>query len=177
MATQKSQRHIADDNEHIDDLLIPEEIQKFVSKKLTKIIENRVEFVDVHSNVQGTSVSNAQEEEIKLLDDVVLKIDWTGNNTTQQGKRQKPEIKKRKLPDDDSSQSEFVRIREAAIELEDVRKEVSNWKGRAKGAVFEYREKNGRMFEVEQKNEFSEKRWKNKWDESKISRNKSCWSK
>lgn len=172
----KSQRHIADDNEHIDDLLIPEEVQKFVSKKLAKIIENRVEFVDIRRDKDTNVRTNNIQEQIKLLDDVVLNIDWANNDTLQHGNRIKPEIKKRKLPDVDNAKTELVRLKEAVIDLKDVSKEVGNWKPRPKGTVFEYHEKNGRLFEVEPKTEFSEKRKKNNWDESKISRNKS-WSK
>lgn len=173
----KSQRYIADDNEHMDDLLIPEEVQKFVRKKLAKIIENRVEFVDIRSNevthIRTKNVTSKYDEQIKLLDDVVLQIDWDGNEMPQHSRRKRPEIKKRKLQDVDHSKTEILRLSEAVIDLQDVAKEVNNWMTKPKRTVFRYHEKNGRLFEVEEKTEFSEKRKKNNWDESKIARNKS----
>lgn len=148
-------------------------MQKFVSKKLAKIIENRVEFVDIrcdeHTNIRSDNV----QEEINLLEDVVLKIDWANNGTTQHSSTTKAEIKKRKLSDVDNGKTERVRLSEAVIDLEDVSKEVSNWKTKPKRTAFEYIEKNGKLFEVEPMNEFSVNRKKNNWDESKISRNKS----
>ncbi|KAG4078414.1 hypothetical protein HA402_013125 [Bradysia odoriphaga] len=156
-AALKSQRHIADADEHIDDLLIPEEMRKFVSKKLAKIIENRVEFVDVSGSGESQSRTDDTVEQIKLLDNVVLNIDWAGE-TAECNKRKKQDIRKRKLPDVDDSKTESVRIAEAVIDLEDVSMEVSNWKTRPKGTVFEYHEKNGKLFEVEPETEFSEKR-------------------
>ncbi len=169
----KSQRHIVDDDEHIDnDQLIPEEVQKFVSKKLAKIIENRVEFVDVRSDEDIQTKTVDIVEPIKLLDDVVLNINWSDNDPIDGGRRKKPKIKKRKLPDVDDSKNERVKLKEAVVDVEDISKEVSNWKTKSKGTVFEYHDKHGRLFEVEQQTEFSEKRKRNNWDESKISRNK-----
>lgn len=169
-AILKSQRHVTEDNEHIDDLLIPEEVQ--VSKKLAKIIENRVEFVDVHGNDESEHRTDNTVEQIKLLGNVVLNIDWTDGETAN-CKRKKQEIKKRKLPDVDDTKTDSDRIRESVIGLEDVSKEVGNWKSRSKGVVYEYREKNGKLFEVEPTTEFSALRKRNNWTENRISRNKS----
>lgn len=151
-------------------------MQKFVSKKLAKIIENRVEFVDIRSNevtrIRTKNITSKHDEQIKLLDDVVLQIDWDGNETPQHSGRKRPQIKKRKLQDVDHSKTEIARLSEAVIDLRDVAKEVSNWMTKPKRTAFRYHEKNGRLFEVEEKTEFSVKRKKNNWDESKIARNK-----
>ncbi|XP_037039232.1 uncharacterized protein LOC119076543 [Bradysia coprophila] len=167
-AALKSQRQITDANEHIDDLLVPEEMRKFVSKKLAKIIENSVEFVYVSETEESPSRADDTVEEIKLLDNVVLNIDWAGE-TAECNKRKKQDIRKRKLPDVDDSKTESVRISEAVVDLEDLSMEVSNWQTRPKGTVFEYHEKNGKLFEVEPETEFSEKRKRNNWNESRIS--------
>lgn len=116
--------------------------------------------------------SEDKVEQIKLLDNVVLNINWTDDGSTTFNKRKKQEIRKRKLPDVDDSKVESDRIRESVIGLGDVSKEVGNWNIRPKGAVYEYHEKNGKLFEVEPKTEFSELRKRNNWDESRISRNK-----
>lgn len=145
-----------------------------MSKKLAKIIENRVEFVDIREESRNRTDNTV--EQIKLLDNVVLNIDWADSGTTKFNNRKRQEIKKRKLPDVDDSKTDSVRIREAVMDLEDVSKEVSSWKIRPKGTVFEYHEKNGRLFEVEPKTEFSEMRKRNNWNESRISANKN-WSK
>lgn len=171
MVALKSQRHIADDNERIDDLLIPEEVQKFVSKKLAKIIENRVEFVDIRGSDEAEHRTDNTVQQISLLDNVVLSIDWADGETTKYNERKKQDIKKRKIPDVDDSKADSVRIREAVIHLEDVSKEINNWKTRPKGTVFEYHEKNGKLYEVEPTTEFSAMRKRNNWNECKISRN------
>lgn len=155
-------------------MLIPEEVQKFVSKKLTKIIESRVEFVDISKNEKTIDQGQPQSEQdqIKLLNDVVLKIDWNDSDREHHCKRKRPEIRKRIISDVDNSKTDAIRLKEAVIEVEDISKEVSNWISKPKRTLFEYREKNGRLFEIQPKTEFSEKRQKNNWDESKISRNK-----
>lgn len=175
---KKSQRFIADDNNHIDDLLIPEEVQKFVSKKLTKIIESRVEFVDISKNEKSNDQAKpqAKQDQIKLLGDVVLNIDWNNSDIEPHSKRKRPEIRKRIISDVNNSKPDSIRLKEAVIEVEDISKEVTNWMTKPKGITFEYRQKNGKLFKIQPKTEFSEKRQRNNWNESKIARNKKSFT-
>lgn len=144
---------------------------------MTKIIESRVEFVDVCVDHKGNTKEEHQtkQEEIKLLNDVVLNIDWNHCDREHHSKRKKPEIRKRTISDIDNCKTESMRLKEALIDVEYFPTEVSNWMSRTKGTLFEYREKNGKLIEVERQTEFSEKRKKNNWDESKISRNKNIF--
>lgn len=148
-------------------------MQKFVSKKLTKLIESRVEFVDIIDVCRQDLEIKTEEtkDEIKLLNDVILQINWNRSEETVGDQRKKPQIRKRILSDADDSKTESMRLSEAVFDPRYIQEEVSNWRIKPKRLLFEYREKNGKLFEVEE-NEFSEKRRKNNWDESKIARNK-----
>lgn len=152
--------------------MIPEEVQKFVSKKLAKILDDRLEFVDVRGDGNASERSE-RDAPIRLLNDVVLDINWTADESVECDRRKKPKITKRRLPDVDDAKSELERLKAVAVDVGDVSNEVTKWKTTPKGRVFQYiSNKNGKLCEVEADTEFSEKRRRNNWDESKISKKK-----
>lgn len=150
-------------------------MQEIVYKKLSKKIEETVEFVDKKDkSIKKLKSFENDDIGIRLLRDTepITKIgaDFIYEEVPQVVKKPKPTIKRRIIEPDTQSEQEKLKL--ATIEGETVlqQKETRFWKLKKfrPNKLFEYREKKSVLYLVEPKNEFSELRKINNWSESKI---------
>lgn len=145
-------------------------MQDFVYKKMSKTIENSVEFVNVPFKRRQSKEVKAV---VKLLKDTEpikhYKIDVMESVKINQIK---PVIKVRVIEND--ALTEDVKIRMACVNGDDIlsRKEVNSWNERKPESqkIFYYKEKNNVLYLIEPENEFTKLRKKNNWTENKIAK-------
>lgn len=170
----KSQRKI--DHEEIEsDLNVPKSMQDFVYKKMSKKIEDSIEFVEV-----STKKSKKRKEgkdqigSVRLLSDTdpITKIDFVPEVVDGPIQNKKLEVKRRIVEPDEYNDEEKFRM--ASIDGESIlqQTETKNWKPKKikPNKLFKYREKNAVLYAIEPENEFTALRKKNNWCESKISK-------
>lgn len=175
---QKSQRFL--DMEEIEaDLKVPKSMQDFLYKKLSKKIDDSVDFIDIkekptkkkEKTKKVTSVKLLKDTEpIKYLDVVEADVaDWVKPT-----KRMKLDVKQKIIEPDPYDENEKLRM--ASIDGRQIleKADTKAWKPRknAEKKLFHYKEKNAALYLIERDNEFSTARRKNNWDESKIARKK-----
>lgn len=165
--SKKSQRYLELDEQE-NNLKISKSMQDFVYKKMSKTIENSVEFVDVPTKKSKTKEGKAI---VKLLKDTEpikhYKFDVFESVIINQIK---PVIKIRVI--EKNALTEDDKIQMACVNGDDIlsRKEVQNWKEKKPKShkIFSYKEKNNVLYLIEPENEFSKLKKKNNWSESKI---------
>jgi hypothetical protein len=143
-------------------------MQQFVYKKMSKLIENSVEFVDVSPKKRNQPPVSPSI--VKLLRDTEP-INLDAENEVYPTLHQvKPIIRKRQLEPDHLDENTKIQL--TAVDGQSIlqQKEVQKWKVRpAKdNKEFRYREKNGTKYQIEPENEFTKGRKKNNWSENKI---------
>lgn len=146
-------------------------MQDFISKKLSKIIDNQVEFVEV----KPKKLKEKEVDYLKLLKDSqdFVKLEDPGEKQFLKN-RKKIKIVKRKVEEDEIPDSQKQKA--AVINIDQIQEETKSWTSRKKGKLFEYKEKNSVGYLREPTNEFTKMRNKNNWIESKISTAK-CYGK
>lgn len=167
----KSQRYV--NYEDIErDFKVPKTMQDFVYKKLSKKIENSIEFVDI--KYKDKSKRHADTKAcVKLLRDTdpITHVDFTDEFcTSKHNKRKKVEIKRRIIEPDNCDEHEKLCL--ASISGEQVlqKDDTKAWKPKKSKSnkLFNYREKNSTLYLIEANNEFLALRKKNNWSENKI---------
>lgn len=169
----QSQRYIEYDDVEAD-LEASKAIQDLIYKKISKRIDESVEFVEVPTKKQKKKHKNTETFGMRLLKDtdVIEAIDYSPEVVSSEASmpKIKPAIKRREIESDGISESEKLKI--ASIDGEAIlqQTETKHWKQKKARAhkVFHYREKNSVLYEKEPENEFSKLRRKNNWTESKI---------
>lgn len=173
MKQLKSQRYI--DHDGIEsDLNVPKSMQDFVYKKMSMKIADSVEFVEPAPKKDKKRKQNGAANEccVRLLRDTdpITKIDVEFDVPSNQNKRTKLELKRRKVEADTYSHEEKIRM--AAVDAESIlqQTDTKGWKSKKPKThkLFEYRAKKSVLNFVEPTNEFSDLRKKNNWNESKI---------
>lgn len=163
--TPKSQRGI--------DLNVPISMQDFFYKKMSKKINNSIEFVEVSS--KKSKKKKAIQDEIgcvRLLRDTdpIKAIDFLPEVVDRPFEDRKPELKRRIVEPDNYSDEEKLKL--ALIDSESIIQQTESWKPKKvkSNKLFKYREKNSILYAIEPENEFSALRKKNNWCESKIAK-------
>lgn len=161
----KSQRVLeTDESIFQSELNVSSTMQQFIGKKLSKLIEDQVEFVEMNGKLE----QRLEEEEdlgvnnVRLLSgskEVVKHIEDLGFIEN----RRKVKIKRRKVdleckPD----------LKQAVVNPDDIKEEIKTWAKKSKHHPYEYKTKKGVHHLKEPANEFTSARNKNKWSESKI---------
>lgn len=168
----KSQRYIEHDEVETD-LRVPKSTQDFVYKKMSRRIEESVEFVEF-SDKKSKKKNHSDDEMsgIRLLKDTdpITKIDLISEDDMKPNKGTKFELKRRIVEPDGYSQEEKIRM--TVIDGESILKqtEIKGWKLKKvkPNKMFNYRAKKSIVEFIEPENEFSALRKKNNWNESKI---------
>jgi hypothetical protein len=159
----KSQRVLeVEENIFQSEVNVSKTMQEFIGKKLSKLIEDQVEFVEVKKRkkvkhedpVDNLRLLRGSEEVVKYLDEPSF-ID----------SREKVPIKRRKVEQD---LSESQKIEVAATDPTSIEREVTTWDKRARHEPTEYKNIKGIGYLREPTNEFTKARQKNGWGESKI---------
>lgn len=176
---QNSQRYI--DHEDIEeDLKISQPMQDFVYKKLSKRINESIEFVEVLTKKKNKDKHKAVDEAaggVRLLNDtdIIQRIDYLDDERLQteligQVAPKKPMIKRRIIEPDELAEDEKLKL--SVIEGDKIlqQTETKAWKPKKNrpDKVFYYREKKSVSYLQEPQNEFTALRKKNNWTESKI---------
>lgn len=163
-----SQRNIALED-HDADLKVTESMQNFVYKKLSKLIDESVEFVDV-GPPKTKRRKVATDATVKLLRDT-QPIDLDAVEVELDVLNQvRPVIARRTVEPDTVSEEE--RIKASAIDINQVTASTQHWKEK-KGKdrkLFKYKEKNAALYQIDTTNEFTKLRKKNNWCETKIAK-------
>lgn len=148
-------------------LLVNESMQNFVYKKMSKMIEDSVEFVDVKSSKSKKRKSEAVPV-IKLLKDTEPINLEAGEYEYPAPKQVKPTICRREIEPDALNDVEKIQV--ATISADQVTKSTAAWRDHTKKDknLFKYKEKKSSLYFIEPENEFSKMRKKNNWSESKI---------
>lgn len=171
-----SQRYLPDGDEHQADLNVPKSMQDFFYSKMSEKIAASIEFVDIvpakskkkkkKMKTESTVKLLRDTEPITHIDEAIALIEMISV------KRKKPKIVRRQIEVDDLTDDEKVRT--VVVDGESIVQgnEVRNWKAKRirTHKMFNYREKNNKCYMIEPTNEFSAKRKKNNWAESKIAK-------
>ncbi|XP_055322699.1 uncharacterized protein LOC129578336 [Sitodiplosis mosellana] len=174
VTTLKSQRYIEHD-ESESDLNVPKSMQDFVYKKMSKKINDSIEFVEV-STKKSKKRKSAQDEIgcVRLLSDTdpITAIDFQPEINDKPVEGKKLEVKRRIVEPDVYNDEEKVKM--VSIDGESIlqQTETKSWKPKKvkPNKLFKYREKNAVLYAIEPKNEFTALRKKNNWCESKIAK-------
>lgn len=174
----KSERYV-DHDEIEEDLKISKPMQDFVYKKMSKRINESIEFVEVSTIKKNKHKHKAVEEAIRgvrLLNDtdIIQHIDLGDERLQTEliGKAvtKKPKIKRRIIEPDELREDKKLKL--AVIEGDDIlqQTETKAWKLKKirPKKVFNYREKKSVLYLQEPQNEFTALRKKNNWNENKI---------
>lgn len=161
-----SQRNLTVE-EHDVDLKISETMQNFVYKKLSKMIGESIEFIDVKSP-KTAKQKGTTDTIIKLLNDTEpINLESQEYEYSTQ-KQTKPIICRRQIELDNLTDEE--KIQTAAITADQLWESTKAWKyptPKDKN-LFKYKEKKSNLYFIEPENEFSQIRKKNNWSETKI---------
>lgn len=159
----KSQRYLENtENIFQSELNVSENMKQFIGKKMSKLIEESIEFIDVKNRINDDPEENC----VKLLkgSSEYLTLEVSSDNIQQH----KVPIKRRKV-DNDEDLKESTKVKEASTDIDKISQEVSQWDERNRHKVFKYKKgKDGNCHKIEEPNEFSKSRSKNGWSESKI---------
>lgn len=166
-ATQKSQRYLETDEQE-PDLKVSKSMQDFVYKKMSKTIENSVEFVDVPIKKPKKREEKCVVRLLKDTDPITnYKFDVIQSVKINQ---KKPVIKARVI--EDSNLADTEKIQMTCVTANDILSgnEVRSWKEKKPKShkIFKYKEKNNVLYLIESENEFTKLRKKNNWSENKI---------
>lgn len=164
---QKSQRYLDLDGDETD-LKVPKTMQDFVYKKMSKTIENSIEFVQLPDEKPK---KRKETFKVKLLNDTDPIQHYESNfSEFTPIKQVKPEIKMRVIEHDQVSETDKFRM--AAVDGNEIilQKETKDWKQKKikPDKFYRYKEKNNLLYLIEAENEFTKLRKKNNWSESKI---------
>lgn len=172
----KSERYL-EFTEHHNDFDISQSIRDLVYKRLSQNIDKVVEYVTVDNNKKLKKKNKKEKYIVKLLSDTepishIGEISMKDNFDVPTIIRKKPEIKRRLIVDNEYSDDE--KWKTVAIDGNTILNgsETKQWKPKrvSSAKFFEYRERNGIMYLKDPENEFTAKRKKNNWVESKISK-------
>lgn len=159
----KSQRDlVVEENIFQSEINVSKTMQEFIGKKLSKLIDDQVEFVEVkrakktEDPVDNLRLLRGTKEVVKFIDEPGFVDD-----------REKVPIKRRKV-DGETELKESLKIQAAAIESTQIEAEVKSWTKKSRHQPIEYKNIKGTGYLREPTNEFTKARNKNGWGEAKI---------
>lgn len=161
---QKSQRYLDLDEEKVlkSDLNISQHMQEFIYKKLSKIIEDKVEFVE--KSKKKRLKDEVEVNNLKLLSDSEETVKFYSTPDFIEN-RKKVEIKRRKI---DAEIDDDEKVQKSAIDVEHLKNEIKNCTEKSRHKPYEYKNIKGIGYLREEPNEYTKIRNKNSWSESKI---------
>lgn len=164
----KSQRFLEEENVFQSEMNVSATMQTFIGKKLSKLIEDQVEFVKVEEptkhqktkTVDKVRLLSGSQEVVKFLDDP----EYVET-------RQKVDIKRRNF-DNEPEVKESEKHKSSVTDLNTISEETKSWKKKPRHEPYEYKSKKGVCHFKEPQNEFTKERNKNVWSETKIKTSK-----
>ena len=166
----KSQRFVEDeDNIFQSELNVSSHMQQFIGKKLSKLIEDQVEFVEMPL-VKKKKKNDKVPDRVRLLSDTQEFVKYI-HEPDYVETRDKVDLKRRKV-DGEPEPKESEKIKKSATDVEALKVETSTWSKKARHEPFEYKTSKGSSNLKEPPNEFTKARNKNVWSEAKIKKEK-----
>lgn len=173
--TAKSNRKVEEPIK--EDIQVTPSMQNYVAKKLSNLIENKVQFVEIEAaetEQQLTLPEDNDYDGIRLFSNSITPLcSLLSTDEPQPGSQTKKPTRKRKSRVRDTSPDETIKISESVIDpayiLDQV--EVRGWhhnETRLNKRVDCYNLRNGQLYPVEPCNEFSKLKKKNNWEYKKI---------
>lgn len=165
----KSQRYVDATDKVFDDLQISESMQTFIYKKLSKILTDQIEFVEV----KPRKVSKKEPKPVvRLLSDtdpIVLRTDELCTEPITKENRKRPYIGRRTVELDELSEKEKLEAATATPDhiSADARRVERKPNDRN---LYRYKDIQSKLYLIEPDTEFTKLRKKNNWSESKIAR-------
>jgi len=160
----KSQRHL-DSTENIlqSDLNVSESMKQFIGKRMSKLIDESIEYVDIKSRIKEDPEENCVRL-LKGINECITSEEISSDNIQQR----KAPIKRRIVDPDDLKESS--KVKKASTDIDKISQEVNQWwNERNRHKVIRYRKaKDDKCHMIEESNEFLKSRSKNGWNESKI---------
>ncbi|XP_055542180.1 uncharacterized protein LOC129727922 [Wyeomyia smithii] len=162
LETSKSNRYITQECPFQSDIIVQESMKKHFCKKMSSIIEQQICYDD--SNIHDTSKRKLTHAGVKLFKDSqnYLKLPQTSGTHTK---------RKKFIPivnDVDCKEKVNMSVVDADYIIK--QSKIGNPRIRRSSLVFEYKWEQSRFVLQYPQNEFAQRRKKNEWDESKISR-------
>lgn len=149
-----------------DELHVPESMQTFIYNKMSKILENQYEFVDIPVTKEKTKFKC--KESVRLFKNASPIVNITAEMTAKNASAQnRPKPFKRKLENDCNHEE---KLQASIISIEEITRETNLWKKRKSKHLYEYKEINSKHYLREPDTEFTKLRNKNNWSENKIAR-------
>jgi hypothetical protein len=161
---QKSQRYLENsvDNVFHSEVNVNENMKRFISDKMSLIIEKRWEYVDI-SVPKMTKKRIKDRTRLHSGCDGYIKLDQEIEEILPQVKIP---IKRRKVDSSEREISESEKVQQAAIDADKIG-EHNGTKVRHQVIAFK-QGKDGKCHMIEKSNEYSKERGKNGWSEAKI---------
>lgn len=165
----KSQRYVDSSDKLVDDLKISDSMQNFVYKKLSQILANQIEFVEVKQK----KISRKEPKPIvRLLSDtdpIVLRKEDHSSDLITKEKRKRPHLGRRTVEVDQLNQIE--KLQAAIVTPADISADAKRLEHKAKDRnLYRYKAIQSKLYLIEPDTEFTKLRKKNNWSESKIAR-------
>lgn len=159
-----------EENVFQSDINVTESMKEFVGKKLSKLIEQNIAFVDTNSqSVRITKTDKSIENYgLKLFRECesYLKITDIVESSATLPRNKKVSIRKRTIETDNIDEREKVRL--AAINRNTILASTKFWTNRPKATLFEYKTNGSLNVIHEDQSEFAHLKRKNNWTMSKI---------
>lgn len=165
----KSQRNVDDADKLADDLKISESMQSFVYKKLSRILGDQIEFVEVKHKRIAKKESKPVVRLLSGTDPIVIREDELCVDTITKEKRKRPHLGRRTVEGDELSEKE--KLQAALVTPADISADANRVERQANVRnLYRYKAIQSKLYLIEPDTEFTKLRKKNNWSESKIAR-------
>ncbi|XP_059051749.1 uncharacterized protein LOC131846453 [Achroia grisella] len=139
MSKLKSERYL-EVASHYNDVKVPEELQRQIGAKISKIIDRNIKFVDIEQNgIKKRKIKGG----VKLFkdSDSFLSCEDVKDTYTEKHNAESKNMKKKRRTIEDSADNELDKISAVAVSGEYVlsKEEIKCWKSRRKEKVFKYK--------------------------------------
>lgn len=144
-------------------------MKKFIGKKLSMIIDQKITFVDLNNQTVRKSGKSLKNYGVKLLRECDSQLKATDIEespvTIPRNKRMK-QIRKRTVEPNDRNEKEKLSL--AAIEPNAILVSTKYWTNRPKATLYEYKTNGSMNIIQEAPSEFTQLKRRNNWDATKI---------
>lgn len=153
----------------VDDLKISESMQTFVYKKLSQILADQIEFVEVKPKKLSKKEPKPIVRLLSDTDPIVLRGDELCTDTISKKKQKRPHLGRRTVEVDELSEKE--KLQAATATPADISADANRVERKANDRnLYRYKAIQSKLYLIEQDTEFTKLRKKNNWSESKIAR-------
>lgn len=167
----KSNRYLVEEESVFQsDINVTDSMKKFVGKKLSAIIEQKITFVELSDPTKRQSDQSSDSYGVRLLRGSAsyLKVDHEDSVAPMPRSKLADPVRKRMVEPDDRNEKEKVGL--SAIEPNAISASTKCWTNRPKAVLYEYKA-NGSMNVIQEPvSEFTHLKRRNNWDESKIAK-------